>query len=344
MKKITLLLLTVILLLLLAACGPAGETTPTPEVSNPAPPVNETAPGGGAYPAPEGAYPAPGGGAAQVPDGQVPQFDGQIAFHSERDGILQIFLLDGASGELTQLTKDAQKAYEPQWSPDCQQIVYTYEVGGPTDSEIYTMNADGSGKSPLLNTPAPATLEWSPAWSPNGQIVAYQTNPGAQFNICFADVNGSSLGCMDPAGVSNAHPFWSPDGSKLYFVSNRDGNWDVYVMEYGSSAPPTQLTNNDAINFHPRVSPDGQSIVFESKGVGFFNLWIMNADGSNPVQLTSDMDQNSADPFWVGNDKIVFASDRMVNWELFMINRDGSGTARLTYDMGTDKGPVWCAQ
>ena len=68
--------------------------------------------------------------------------------------------------------------------------------------------------------------------------------------------------------------------SKIAFVSNEDGNQEIYVMNADGSNP-TRLTNNSDVDFLPAWSPDGTSIAFVSRiGEGNFEIYVMDADGS----------------------------------------------------------------
>ena len=87
-------------------------------------------------------------------------------------------------------------------------------------------------------------------------------------------------------------PNWSPDGSKIVFNSNRDGKYEIYIMDRNGSNLK-QLTDNPignsqfSPNTYPLFSPDGSKIAFSSDRNGNEEIYIMNIDGSN-VQLVSD--------------------------------------------------------
>lgn len=344
------LLLLLLLVGGIVACGPAGgdEETPSPAATQQVfEPIAEADTGPvAAYPAPDQeAYPAYPGlepTSAPIPDfgGNAPAFEGQIAFHSERFGNLQVFILDGESGEVTQVTSEAYKAYEPAWSPDCQSLLYSHELG-VNNSEIYQISPRGQLALPFLEEVRTPTLEWSPAWSPQGDLVAFQSNPGAQINICFATPTGALTECMAQTSYSNAHPSWSPDGSQLLFISNRDGNWDVYLSNSLSGEGAINLSQNDGVNFHPRFSPDGQRIVFESDVNGSFDIYVMDADGGNLQRLTTGNGDES-DPSWIDDDTILFASNEIGDWELYLMDANGQNQTRLTFFPGLDRGPAWC--
>ena len=91
-------------------------------------------------------------------------------------------------------------------------------------------------------------------------------------------------------------PAWSPDGRKLAFVSGRDGNAEIYVMNADGSAQEN-LTRQPASDSHPSWSRDGRRIVFVSRRDGNSEIYVMNADGSGLRNLTRTP-SSDLDPAW----------------------------------------------
>lgn len=267
-------------------------------------------------------------------------FSGVMAFHSDRSGSLQVYTLEGETGDVTRVTDDPAGAFEPTWSPDCQALAYASKQLDPNAFELYTVGRDGSGEMRLtVNQPAD---DWSPAWSPVHNLIAFQTTRDQQLNVCFIDLDGEFLGCLE-GGYNKASPAWSSDGSRLLFIGDQDGDWDVFVTSYPDLSEPVRLTDNDVPDMNPQFSPDGQYIAFSSKPVPTnYDIFLMNADGTGLTPLFQS-ESDDSNPYWVGNDTIAFASQRSTDWELYLINRDGSNLVRLTNTPGLDKWPVWCA-
>ena len=112
----------------------------------------------------------------------------------------------------------------------------------------------------------------------------------------------------------------------IAFVSDRDGNEEIYVMNADGSGLQ-RVTTDPAPNASPAWSPDGSRIAFTSTRDGNAEIYVMNADGSNPRRLTTDpaIDQ---DPAWSPDGtKIAFTS----MGEVYVMNADGSSPTRLTY-------------
>jgi Tol biopolymer transport system component len=127
---------------------------------------------------------------------------------------------------------------------------------------------------------------------------------------------------------------------KIAFASNRDGNFEIYIMNVDGSEQ-TRLTNNNAGDENPDWSPDGSKIAFVSNRDGNYEIYIMNTDGSGQTRLTNNNGEDW-NPSWSPNGtKIAFVSNRDGNFEVYVMNADGSGQARLTYNNGDDEQPRW---
>ena len=93
----------------------------------------------------------------------TPTFNGRIAFGSDRDGESEIYVMDGDTSNLTNLTNNPDADFMPAWSPDGNKIAFTSDRDGNT--EIYVMDADGSNLANLTNNPA---SDDEPTWSRTG--------------------------------------------------------------------------------------------------------------------------------------------------------------------------------
>jgi len=317
--------LAVIVLLVVSCLLACGEEQATPTTSMPTSAAQPTA---------DELFESPF--TSPLPVAQRPE--GLLAFHSERSGLLQIYLLRGDTGETIRLTNDPAGAFEPDWSPDCQSLVFASRRNDANAFELYTMAADGTEEKRLLTNQG--ADDWAPAWSPAGNIIAYQTNQTGRLNICFLNTDGEPQGCL-PGDDNKASPAWSPDGNRILFISDQDGDWDIYVTDYPAASELRVLTDNTASDVNPRFSPDGTAIAFASDPMGNYDIFVMDPDGTNQVQLTNDI-MDDLTPRWMGNDQIVFASQRTGDFELHVMARDGSNVYRLTNSPQLDKWPVWC--
>ena len=123
---------------------------------------------------------------------------------------------------------------------------------------------------------------------------------------------------------------------KIAFQSNRDGNFEIYVMNADGSNP-VRLTNNLAVDGSPAWSPDGTKVAFTSNRDGNFEIYVMNADGSNPVNLTNSPLAMNRNPAWSPDGtKIAFVSHD----DIYVMNADGSNATNLT-NSRSNRSPAW---
>ena len=142
------------------------------------------------------------------------------------------------------------------------------------------------------------------------------------------------------AGGDTAGAAFPGANGKIAFASDRDGNYEIYVMNADGSGQ-TNLTNNPADDHAPAWSPDGSRIAFQTARDGDSEIYVMNTDGSEPTRLTNNP-ASDIHPAWSPDgSQIVFTSRRDGNDEIYVMNADGSGQTRLTNNKVLDFLPAW---
>jgi TolB protein len=275
-----------------------------------------------------------GGATSPTPERDIAaatDLTGRIVYSSV-EGDLWIVAADGSHRR--QLTHSGQGIdYSPTWSPDGMRIAFRTTRGespaGVDPSNIFIINADGSGERQLTPARGAAAGGLFPAWSPDGSRIAYSNGSG--INLISPDGGGRR-----PLGVAGECSVWSPDGSKLMFCSNGvnrgEGvdNWDVFVMD-ADGANVRRLTSNVAQDYPGAWSPDGTQIAFFSRRDGYGDVYVMNADGSNVRRVTNQPGAQAADA-WLPDGRLVIGSAREgvegpPDW--LVMRPDGSGRASL---------------
>ena len=171
-------------------------------------------------------------------------------------------------------------------------------------------------------------LKNAPA-SYTGRIVFTSFRDG-NAEIYVMDAHGRNQERLTNHRAYDGYPDWSPDGTKIAFVSNRDGaRFQIYVMDiHGKN--PIRLTDGPGSKFDPDWSPDGGKIAFSGSDWGKNHIAVMDADGNREKLETVAMD-----PSWSPDGKqIAFA-----HGEIYVIGVDGQGRKRVTHDLGHNLNP-----
>jgi Tol biopolymer transport system component len=102
------------------------------------------------------------------------------------------------------------------------------------------------------------------------------------------------------------------DTGKIVFVSDRDGNNEIYTMNVDGS-DQKRLTFNGSQDIEPCWSPDGLKIAWTSNRTGDWDIWTMNADGSDQADLTSNADRQDKNPMWSNDPELIaFVSNKRI--------------------------------
>jgi len=214
----------------------------------------------------------------------------QITFSSFRKG-LEIWTLEPGASNKKQLTFSGRN-YNASWSPDGSRFVCaTYEFGG-WKLGIWDANIGDIHKLTLNENPF---YEDSPAWSPDGNKIAFVGNvAGAQTpsNVYIFEIATGTLQKVTDTDSEDLAPSWV-SSQRLIFTSNRSGNFEIYSPSTDGKQI-SKITNHSGFDGGPGVSRDGSIIAFYSDRSGRLQLYLTNVDGSNPKMLTDNPDNPKA--------------------------------------------------
>jgi TolB protein len=207
----------------------------------------------------------------------------KIAFESDRDGNEEIYVMNRDGTNQKRLTNNPGRDGSFSWSPDGSKISFVSERDGVIG--IYVMDADGTG----LDSLAHGTWIWrNTIWSPRDDAIAFWRSTPYYPQYSDICVFGPRTWAELTSDASrNYNQGWSPDGSMLDFVSNRDGISEIYVMDPDGSNQ-TRLTHSAGGSFGAMWSawtPDGSKMVFASDETGNFEIYIM---GFTVTRLTDN--------------------------------------------------------
>jgi TolB protein len=154
----------------------------------------------------------------------------------------------------------------------------------PTD--IYVMNADGSGITRLTTDPA---AEWNPVWSPDGTQIAFVKGE-SEVEVFVMKADGSGVQQVTATeGGSGFAPSWSPDGTKIAFGSIQYEDWGIFAVNADGTNERPLLFDNSIYATNPVWSPDGNLIVFTGSvgSADHTGLYVIRPDGSAVTRISS---------------------------------------------------------
>jgi TolB protein len=165
-------------------------------------------------------------------------------------------------------------------------IAYVAVVGQPPAQtyQLVVADADGENQRLILESRFPLM---SPAWSPDGQWLAYVSFETKRAAVYVQLVRSGERRQVSARAGINGAPAWSPDGRKLALtLGGTSGNPDIYTLDLGSQAL-TRLTDDPAIDTEPAWAPDGKSIYFTSDRAGSPQIYRVPVQpGEHPKRIT----------------------------------------------------------
>lgn len=145
---------------------------------------------------------------------------------------------------------------------------------------------------------------------------------------------------LTDAGIINTSPSWLPQSRGLIFVSDRDGQSEIYAHDLQTDIA-RNLTRHGAYDTMPALSPDGRQIAFVSNRDGSGDIFVMNTSGGAAHNITRNFRDDFL-PAWSPDGRwIAFISDRTDNMDLYIVTPDGQTLRNLTRSHGDEYLPVW---
>ena len=267
---------------------------------------------------------------------------------------------DGSEG-LSHITMASEGAdFDPSISRDGRFIVFASTQHRPT-SDIYLKSTTGRTITQLTSDPGNDVM---PAFSPDGQRIAFCSNRNGNWDIFVMPVTGGQALQITSDPSHELHPTWSPDGKKLAFcrLGETSGRWEMWAMEVGGTSSSEFLGYGMFPQWCPvaHTGMDGRDrILFQrsrERGDHAFSIWTIDyraGDASSPTEIASAQGQALINASWAPDgtrivyatianpNELATASDKMPQSTLWMTSIDGSQRVVLTSGPFMNLMPTW---
>ena len=235
------------------------------------------------------------------PDGK------SLAFSSARQGAKggQVWLLDRAGGEAVKLTNVKGGVGDFAWSPDSKRLAMV----------LTDLDADEADTTKKADAAKPIVVD---RYRFKRDIEGYLSNKRS--HLYLYDIASKKLDTLTRGTWDDERPVWSPDGSKLLFLSNRrpEGDrtdqQDLFVIDARAGAEPRQITTfdgRDVIAARGAWSPDGKQVAYltgtdvGSLAYDQYRLAVLSFDGGAPRVLTATLDRGVSQPTWTADGRSI---------------------------------------
>jgi tricorn protease len=270
----------------------------------------------------------------------------KIYYNSDKDGTFNLYAYDVASGATTQLTHS--KTWDVRWpSADVATGKIVYEMAG----ELSILDTKTGQSSPIRINVIDDGLNTRPSRvSAAGQIESYGLSPkgeravfAARGDIFTAPVErGYTRNLTHSSKAHDRDPEWSPDGTRIAFISDMTGEEEIYTIAQDGQSKPVQLTTGGkAQRFSPRWSADASHIAFREKGG---RLFVVRVSDHKLTEIARDIQGGLNDYVWSpsGNNLAWSMTDSdQVSQSLYVWTGGNSEVHRVTGPVFNEYSPAW---
>jgi TolB protein len=223
----------------------------------------------------------------------------------------------------------------PAWSPDSRRIAYvSFEEN---ISSVFVQTLRTGNRERVSNR---AGINGSPAFSPDGRkLVLTLGGVDGNLDIYTLDIASRQLERLTTNRAIDTEGSWSPDGSQIYFTSDRGGGPQVYRISVNGGTPE-RVTFEGSYNARPRLSPDGKKLATVHLDRGKYRIAVMNLENENFLVLSTGS-QDESPSFAPNSDTLIYATRQGRNGVLETVSADGLIRQRLASGQGDVREPVW---
>jgi len=292
---------------------------------------------------------------AWSPDGS------RIAFLRETAGGHGIFVIPALGGPERKLGQSAAGAGVARsyglwssglsWSPDGRFLAILDKSSAQDPNSIFLLSTETGEKRKLTSLSAQHLGDGYPAFSPDGQTLAFTRAPTLEINdIYVLPVSGSGTSAGEPKRLTFDGRMiwglaWTPDGRDIVFSSNRAGSQSLWKIA-ASEGAPERLAVGGENAFLPSISSQGGRLAY-TQSAADTNIWrtpgpSAKGSGGSPTKMIASTQGDSEPQFSPDGKRIVFSSRRSGYYEFWVCDSDGLNPVQVTFFRGPSVGtPRW---
>jgi len=158
--------------------------------------------------------------------------------------------------------------------------------------------------------------------------------------LAIMDSDGANLRFITNGQTMALTPRYSPDYSKVVYLSYLNGYPRIFVYDVGTGRQ-TLVTQSQNTTFAPRWSPDGRYILYSMATAGNTDIYRVPATGGESIKLTDSPGLDVGGSYSPDGSQIVFESDRSGSQQVYVMNADGSNQRRISFFGGRAATPEW---
>jgi len=270
------------------------------------------------------------------PDGEWIAFSEQ-ASREEPARVVRVAVATGERRPTTDLGQSVAGLY-PTYSPDGRHLAI---VRGGLTADVWVQAV--AGGEPRQLTHGSHLYCGRPAWTPDGKEILLSCMVQGVLRALRVGLDGGDPTPLTGLGQNTDDP--SVRGGRMVYREGTNLALDIWSipgrLAPPGGGPPRKLIASSMWDTNPAFSPDGRRIAFESMRTGVMSIWICDADGANPVQLTT-LEAPSEMPRWAPDGRrLIFDSAITGNLEVYVVDAEGGSPRALTQEPGPDSLGTW---